>query len=102
MEKLGKILLFILNIFINIFLISLVIFLLLWLLGGIKPEESIQKVGSWIEQTWDSFTGRVPSERMEKLSDKQRKKAYRHLYVQEPDKHNKNGRITQPYKYELE
>lgn len=98
MQKLGKILLLILNIFIDIFLVSVVCFLLLWLILGITPEQSLQKSMVWIT----SFVGGESQEKTDKLSKKYQQRAHRNLYVQELNKKDESGneRISQPYKYE--
>ena len=98
MQKVEKILLLVLNILIDIFLISVVVSFVLWLIWGITPE----KAALWIEQTWNSLTGYTVSERSLQLSEKYQRRAHRYVYVQEPDKkeENKEGPITQPYRYE--
>ena len=100
MEKLGKILLFILNIFINAFLIMVAGVLALWLFWGITPEYSVQRTLTWIEYKWDSLWGYSPKERTQMISPKYRKRAHRHLYVSEPNKRTDSTEeiITQPYK----
>lgn len=102
MEKLGRILLFILNILLDIFLVLVAVVLVLWLFWDIPPENSVKISATWVEQKWNHLTGRIPPEGVVQLSQKQRRRAHRHLYVQEADniEKNKKGHISQPYKYE--
>lgn len=100
MKKWGEILLFILNFCINVFLIAIVVMLLLWLILGITPEKSVQGTALWIEQNWNYLIGRTSKERTEDLSQKQKEKAHRYIYLQEPSKHDEGERISQPYRYE--
>ena len=72
--------------------------LILWLFWGATPQTTM----TWIEQKWSSLTGKVLTEASEQISQKQKKRAYRHLYVQETDNptKNKQGHISQPHKNE--
>ena len=102
MEKLGHILLLILNIFLNTFLVMVALVLIAWLFLGIAPEKSIQATANWIQHKWDSLTGYIPPEQTEQISQKQKRRAYHHIYVQTEDdiENNKRGYISQPHKYE--
>ncbi len=100
MEKLGKILLLILNIFIDIFLIFVVLILLLWSIFGITPEKSVQNTLIWIQNSWDSLWGIESSGRSTELSYRLQKPSHRNLYVAEPNQRDETSGdlITQPYK----
>ena len=102
MEKLGKVLLFILNVFINLFLIMTVFILALWIFFGVTPQQSIQSSFMWLETSWNSLWGYETQERKMQLSPKYQKRAHRQLYVEQPNKRDKSADdiVTQPYKQE--
>ena len=98
MQKLGEILLFILNVLINVFIVGLLFFFLLWLIFDITPE----RTALWVEYQWDALWGRETQERSLQLSPKYQQRAHRNLYIQEANKKDEaqEGPVTQPYKYE--
>ena len=102
MEKFGRILLLILNILLNTFLVIVALILIFWLFFGVSPEISVQKTANWIQHSWDSLTGYTPTGSTETMSQKQKRRAYRNIYVQTEDdiEKNKHGHISQPHKYE--
>ena len=102
MEKLGHILLFILNVLLNTFLIVIALILIFWLFFGVTPETSVQKTANWLQHKWDSLIGYSPPESVELISEKQKRRAYRNMYVQTEDdiEKNKPGYTSQPHKYE--
>ena len=102
MEKLGTILLFILNVLINAFLVSIALVLILWFFFDISPEKSVQMTANWVQQKWDSLIGYTPPGSVATISEKQKRRAYHNIYVQteENSEKNKRGYISQPHKYE--
>ena len=96
MEKLGHILLLMLNILINLFLIGAALVLILWFVFDLSPEKSVQGVMRFVEEKWASLTGKTLPKEIDQLSQKQKDRAFHELYV--PERQNKE-RVTQPYKY---
>ena len=97
MEKLGRILLLILHIFIDTFLVLVILLLLLWGLFGLRPDHLVQQALVGIQYSWDSLWGIEQQNDSSQLSHKFQKRAHRQIYVSEPNKRGENI-VTQPYK----
>ena len=99
MEKLGRILLLILNIFIDTFLVLFMLMLILWVFG-VSPERSIRNTFVWIQYSWDSLWEIESRMDSNSLSQKFQKRAHRHIYVIEPSKQKGSTEriISQPFK----
>ena len=55
MEKLGKFLLFLVNVGINLFLLSIIVVAFMWLVMDVPPNTSVRYGAEWIEYKWYSI-----------------------------------------------
>ena len=51
MEKVGRVLLFCVNVLINLFLIGVFVFCLVWLISGQPPREALINIMTFIEES---------------------------------------------------
>ena len=100
MEKLAKILLLILNIFIDTFLVIVGLILILWMIFGVSPEKSVQNTLTWIQESWNFVWGIESRGNTGHISQEFQKRAHREIYVAQPNKKDETAPefVTQPYK----